>query len=362
MEGKTMNNQFVSRLSSVLVATAFVGASAISARAQAPKDLARYFNSKPLTIIVPTSPGGGYDTFARMVARFVGKHLPGNPRFVVRNIPGGGQLRGLRTTMKSRPDGLTIGLLHPRFVQRELAGVDVPDFNLKTVRVLGTPSAVRRPRIWCARRSIASSWDEIVKLGRPLTSGGDQPGASFGLGPQFVEALGGPIKMVYGYSGTSEIMAGFDRSETEGVDRCVEENVPRLYPNWIQNKFVAPIFWWEKEPSQDWLGQLGTSGKIPNIHDIMKPNDDQKTAFEVANHFLVFSRIFVTPPGVADNVYEAWRKAFEQTTRDPGFLKAAEVAGLDVGLGTAEDFKNSLSQFDKLTPDGRKLFKSLIGQ
>jgi tripartite-type tricarboxylate transporter receptor subunit TctC len=82
----------------------------------------------------------------------------------------------------------------------------------------------------------------------------------------------------------------------------------------------------------------------------------------VANHFLVFSRIFVTPPGVPDNVYEAWRKAFEQTTRDPGFLKAAEVAGLDVGLGTAEDFRDSLSKFDSLTPGGRKLFKDLVGQ
>ncbi len=357
-----MKWRFYYLLFSVIVGTALVCAIPTATSAQAPKDLAAHFNSKPLTIIVPTSPGGGYDTFARMVARFAGKYLPGNPRFLVQNIPGGGQLRGLRTTMKSRPDGLTIGLLHPRFVQRELAGVDVPDFDLKTVRVLGTPSAVRRPRIWCVQRSIASNWDEILKLKRPLTSGGDQPGAAFGLGPQFVEALGGPIKMVYGYSGTSEIMAGFDRGETDGVDRCVEENVPRLFPNWIKNKYVAPIFWWEKEPSPDWLGRLGTSGKIPNIHEVMKPNEDQKNAFEVANHFLVFSRIFITPPGVADNVYEAWRKAFEQTTRDPGFLKAAEVAGLDVGLGTAEEFRSSLSKFETLTPGGRKLFTKLIGQ
>lgn len=330
--------------------------------AQAPKDLAEHFNSKPLTIIVPTSPGGGYDTFARMVARFVGKYLPGNPRFLVQNIPGGGQLRGLRTTMRSRPDGLTIGMLHPRFVQRELAGVDVPDFDLKTVRVLGTPSGIRRSRIWCVQRSIATDWEGILKLNRPMTSGGDQPGAAFGLGPQFVEALGGPIKMVYGYSGTSEIMAGFDRGETDGVDRCVEENVPRLFPNWIKKKYVAPIFWWEHEPSSDWLGQLGAPGKIPHIHEVMKPNEDQKNAFEVANHFLVFSRLFVTPPGVADNVYEAWRDGFEKTTRDPGFLKAADAAGLDVGLGSAEDFRSSLKKFDALKPEGRNLFKKLIGQ
>ncbi len=355
-----MQKRFFSLFWSVIIGIALVGAIPTPALAQSPKNLAKHFNSKPVTIIVGSAPGGGYDTFARMVARFAGKHLPGNPKFLVQNIPGAGQLRGLRAAMKSRPDGLTIGLLHPRFVQQELVGIDVPDFDLKTIRVLGSPSATAVPRIWCVRRSIATSWEELKKLGRPVTNGGNAPGAAFGLGPQFVEALGGPAKMVYGYGGTSEIMAGFDRGETESVDRCTEENVPRLFPGWIKNKVVAPIFWWEKEPSKDWLGQLGAT-QIPHIHAVTKPNDDQKNAFDVANRFLYFSRIFITPPGVPDNVYEAWRKAFEATTRDPGFLKAAETAGLEVGLGTAEDFRQSLQSFEKLTPEGRKLLKDLIG-
>lgn len=348
------------RLGSVIIASGLVGLSPALTSAQASKDLAQHFNSKPVTIIVGSAAGGGYDTFARMVARFVGKYLPGNPKFLVQNIPGGGQLRGLRAAMKSRPDGLTIGLLHPRFVQRELAGIDVPDFDIKTVRVLGSPSAIRVPRIWCVRRSIATTWDEVIKVGRPLTTGDSAPGASFGLGPQFVEALNGPVKMVYGYGGTSEIMAGFDRGETEATNRCTEENVPRLFPGWIKNKVLAPIFWWEAEPSKDWLGRLGAA-KVPNIMDVVNPNDDQRNAFEVANQFHVFSRIFITPPGVPDNVYQAWKKAFEDTTKDSGFLKAADTAGLEVGLGTAEEFKRSLEAFEKLTPAGKKLLKTLIG-
>lgn len=329
--------------------------------AQKSRDLAKLFESRPVTIIVGSAPGGGYDTFGRMVARFSGKYLPGNPSFIVKNIPGGGQLRGLRATMKSRPDGLTIGLLHPRFVQRELAGIDVPDFDLKTVRVLGSPSASNVSRIWCARRSIATTWDEVVKLGRPLTNGDAAPGASFGLGPQFVEALGGPVKMVYGYGGTSEVMAAFDRGETESIDRCTEEHVPRLFPKWVENRIVAPIFWWEKEPLKDWLGQLGVS-KVPYILDVVKANEDQRKAFELAVRFNTFSRTFVTPPGVSDDVYYAWKKAFEATTRDPGFLKAAEAAGLEVGLGTADDFNQLVDSFAKLSPAGVKMLKTLIGQ
>ncbi|MDP6087983.1 MAG: hypothetical protein QGF68_18355 [Nitrospinota bacterium] len=328
--------------------------------AQKSGNLAKHFESKPVTIIVGSSPGGGYDTFSRLVARYAGKYLPGNPSFIVRNVPGAGQLRGLRKAMRSKPDGLTIGLLHPRFVKRELTGIDVPDFDLKTVRVLGTPSSNRVTRMWCARRSVATSWDGAKRVGHPLTTGGNAPGASFGLGPEYAIELGGPIKMVYGYGGTSEIMAAFDRGELEAIDRCTDEHVPRLFPRWVKERTIAPIFWWEKEPSNDWLGQLG-SGKVPHIFEVTKPNKDQKNAFEVAMQFNTFSRTFVTPPGVPDHIYNKWRKAFEATTRDPGFLKAAAAAGFEVGLGTAEDFNQLLKVYDGLSPAGVNLLKKLTG-
>lgn len=324
------------------------------------KELAEQFESKPVTIVVGSAPGGGYDTFGRLVARHVGKYLPGNPSFIVRNVPGAGQLRGLRRAMKATPDGMTIGLLHPRFVQQELAGKDVPDFDLKRVKVLGSPSAGLVPRLWCVRRSIATNYDELKKRGKPVTNGGNAPGASFGIGPQFIQELGGPVTMVYGYGGTSEIMAAFDRGELESVDRCVEENVPRLFPNWVKDRTVAPIFWWEVEPTKDWLGQLGAT-EVPHIFEVVDATEDQKKAFDVAMRFNSFSRIFVTQPDVPDDMYAAWKKAFEATTKDPEFLKGAEAAGLEVSLGTADDFYDSLKRYSELTPDGEKLVKKLMG-
>jgi len=353
-----MKHRLFSFMWVTLSATAVLLASVLPVDA---RDLAKVFNSKPVKIIVGSAPGGGYDTFARMVARFSGKYLPGNPRFVVKNIPGAGQERGLRAAMRSKPDGLTLGLLHPRFVQRELSGIDVPDFDLKTVRVLGSPTAGKAERIWCTRPSIATTWDELKKLGRRVTNGGNAPGAAFGMGPQFVSELGGPIKMVYGYHGTSEIMAGFDRGETESIDRCTAETVPRLFPRWIKERMLAPIFWWEKEPSRDWLGRLGAK-KIPHILEVVDANKDQREAFELAVRFNSFSRIFVTPAGVPDDIYNAWRTAFEATTRDPGFLEAAEAAGYEVGLGTANNFNKLVKSFQGLSPTGTKILKRLLGR
>jgi hypothetical protein len=199
--------------------------------------LGSYFNGKTITVIVGSAPGGGYDVTARLVARFAGKHLPGSPSFVVQNLPGGGQLRGLRAAMKAKPDGFTVGMLHPRFVVRQLVGIDVPDLDLKTVKVLGTPSGVRRPRVWCTRKSLATTWKEVLKLGRPVIVGANEAGGLAGtLGPEFVEAIGGPVKMVFGYGGASEAMAAFDRGELDSVQYCTEEYVPRLFPEWIAKK------------------------------------------------------------------------------------------------------------------------------
>jgi len=325
-------------------------------------DLAKHFETKPITIIVGSSPGGGYDTFARLVARFIAKHLPGNPSFIVRNVPGAGQLRGLRKTMKSKPDGLTIGVLHPRFVVRELFGQDVPDFDLKTVKVLGTPSGgVKRTSLLCARSNVAKSWADVAKLGRPLSNGANAPGGlSSTLGPEFAAAIGKPVGMIFGYGGASEVMAAFDRGELDSIQYCSKEYVPRLFPEWIKEKKIAPIFWWGAEPSADYISRLGYSN-TPHIADAVNATPEERQALEVASGFGRMGRLFVAPPGITAPIYQAWKSAFEATVRDPDFIKAASVIGMDVGLATAEDFKANNAAFTKLSPQTKELVKKLAG-
>jgi tripartite-type tricarboxylate transporter receptor subunit TctC len=320
-----------------------------------------HFSGKTVTIIVGSAAGGGYDITARLVARFASKHLPGNPNFLVQNMAGGGQLRGLRATMKAKPDGLTVGTLHPRFVVSQLFGKDVPDFNLNTVTVIGAPSAVRRSRIWCTRRDLATSWQQILKLGRPVTVGANAPGGLAGtLGPEFVEALGQPIKMVFGYGGASEVLAAFDRRELDSNQYCTEEYVPRLYPDWIGKKILAPIFWWEAKPSDDWIGQLG-SPMPPYVGDAIGATEAQRNGLEVAMGFGRMGRLFVAPPGMDKGIYQVWKSAFEATIRDPEFIKAADEGGVEVGLGTAEEFRQNNEAFKKLPASTKELVRKLAG-
>lgn len=331
---------------------------AAALHAQAPAD---HFMGKRITIIVGATPGGSYDVFGRLVARHATKYFPGKPVLVVQNIPGGGHLRGLRATMKAKPDGLTVGLLHPRWVQRKLLGIEVPDFDLNTVRIIGSPTGgVKEVEMTCIRRELATSWEEVMKLGRPVTRGSATRGGPGTIGTEFIALIGGPIKMVYGYTGSSEIMAAFDRGELDTTS-CRDTHVPRLFPEWITKKILAPLFWWAAKPSEDWLRQL-EAPMPPHLFDVVKVTAEQKKVFEVASDITMMDRIFIMPPAVPENILAAWRKAFEATVRDPTFVEEAKVAGFDTGLSTADEFKRVIHTFEELTPAGRDLLKRLVGE
>jgi hypothetical protein len=138
--------------------------------------------------------------------------------------------------------------------------------------------------------------------------------------------------------------------------------VPRLFPEWIRKKILAPLFWWEAAPSEDWLRQIGASAP-PHLFDVVKATEHQKKAFELGVAFgTIMGRVFVMPPGVPDDIYQAWKHAFEATVRDPGFLEGAKVAGVEVGLATAEDFAKVIQTYRGLSPAGRDVFKRLVGE
>ena len=131
-----------------------------------------YFGGKTIQLYVGFSPGGGYDTFARLVARFAERHFPGSPRFVVRNLPGAGGERALVAAMNADPDGYTTITIHPRFFKRELLGVDVPSFDPATVEIIGTPDAAKTSTAQYVMRSLfedaglPATWEGVLEWTR----------------------------------------------------------------------------------------------------------------------------------------------------------------------------------------------------
>jgi len=321
------------------------------------------FKGKTINLIVGTGAGGGYDLLSRMFAKVATKHLPGNPRFIVRNVPGGAGLKATQYMNRQKPDGTTVGPHFTSLVMKELAGVDVPGFDVKELIILGAPTLVDDNYTICVDRNVAKSWDDMLKMGRPLRMASQRPGIGrVPMGGEFVQLVGGPMKLIYGYKSVAEEMAAFARGETEVVT-CLERRLPRMYPELIEKKRLVPIFWWNAPPSEGWLKRL--EAEMPrNILKLpgLKISESQKVAFNTAVNIHQSLRAFMLPPKAPKAVVDTWRKAFKATIEDPEFVKIANVAGYDVGYGSPEHYEKQLATIKDLPPDGALFFQKLMGE
>ncbi|MEX2599267.1 MAG: hypothetical protein WD533_06390, partial [Dehalococcoidia bacterium] len=207
------------------------------------------FEGETIEFVVPFAPGGGFDVFARIFAQVAPDHFPGNPQFVVINEPGAAGLRGIQTLARSEPDGTSVTIMHTRWPMSSLVGEDSP-FDLNDVTIIGSPTAAAAQGLSCIRREVATNWAGVEALGRDITHGDGAPGNA--AGPDFIELVGGPINNIYGYGGTSEVMAALDRGELDTA-RCARAQIENLYPEWAEDRFVTPLIYWGEPPGQDYL-------------------------------------------------------------------------------------------------------------
>ena len=334
-------------------------------------DAEAYFRGQTITLLVGFTPGGGYDTFARLVAQVAANHFPGQPRLVVRNIPGSGGELIFRSIEEAPADGLTTGTVHPRFIKRELLGIDVPAFDLEQNRIVGGPSASTETAAYYTKRDFATSWDDVLAKGRPITDGATAPGDTGGLGSTFIELLGGPVRMVYGYGGTAEIAAAFDRGELDGTSRGNYTTAPRLYPEWVEQQLIYPIYRWGADPEDDQTFVDYVTNDLnaevpPHIFDLVDPMEGERAVFDVTqnvNNFM--ERMYILHPDTPDEVYQTWVEVFRATVEDPAFVEGAAVQGLVAGYAAPDDLVVQFTQGrDAIADDPslQDLFTQLAGE
>ena len=326
-------------------------------------DAEEYFGGKTIKIITGTSPGGGYDTFSRLVAVAAERQFPDSTRFIVQNLPGAGQLRGLRAVLNAEPDGFTVGPVHSRWFARQMLVGDIDGFNLDDIYIIGSPTYTVGEDGFCLDRNFASSWQEVLDRGLTIRVGSAGPGNEPAI--EFMIENGGPFKMVYGYGGTSEIMAAFDRGEVDGTNRCSPGTAGRLYPEWIEQERLAPIFYEKKPYNDEWLAELGHSGPLPPFRDLPGLTSDPAQAEALELNLLVteISRVFILPEGVPADVQQYWQSAFDRMMEDPAFLESVSIAGYadDYGYGRSEDILDIVNRVRDASDATRSIALELSG-
>jgi tripartite-type tricarboxylate transporter receptor subunit TctC len=309
-----------------------------------------FYKGKTVSLVIGYSVGGGYDAYGRLLARHLGKYIPGQPSIVPQNMTGAGSLKAANYIYSVAPkDGLAIGTFSRSQGIAPLLGK--AEFDSTKFSWLGS---VTDEVSLCITRH-----DSAVKtfgdfLAAPSTFGGEGAGSDpniFAL--LYRNVFGAKVKLVTGYPGTNEIQLATERGEVDGLCGLSWSTLKGRYPHWL------------KERKANILVQAGIKkeAELPNVPaatDLAKEPEQR----QILNLILIgqaMARPFAAPPGVPDERARALQAAFLAVHRDPKFLEEAHKLGLDISPAGAADVMRNIDQMTQAPPGVLEYMRKLFG-
>ncbi len=305
---------------SIALAASLTVLSAGAAVAQSP---AEFYKGKVVQFMVGYGPSGGFDAYTRAAARFMGKHIPGNPNVIVQNMPGASSLQFVRYLATRAPtDGTQWGMfnrgLMPKSVLDPKTGVDFTKFTW----IGSMNSEMATCYFWSAKG--IKTIDDITK--KPFTVGDTSKNSGGYIYTSILRSLSNDMgKMVLGYGTTGDIWLAIERGEVDG-NCTLLGSVQVQRPDWLPQKKIDIVVQFAEKRHKD-------IPNVPTIFELVKDENQKK-----AINFLIASeeigRPVIGPPKMqrADVI----RKAFMDTMKDPEFLAFAKSAKMDIDAMTGE--------------------------
>jgi len=309
----------ICRLAAVVLTFASVASTPVPrAHAQSAAD---FYKGRNVELYIGYSVGGAYDLYARVIARHLGKHIPGNPTIVPKNMEGAGSLRLANWLYNvGAKDGTVFGTIGRGTAFDPLLGSKGAQFSADKFTWIG--SANNEVSICVAWKGSGVTRLEDV-MSRELIVGGTGQAADTDQFPRILNGvLGTKFKIVTGYPGGNDVTLAMERGEVKG--RC----------GWSWSSVLATHKRWVDDKSITILAQLSLS-KHPDLPDVplimdFAKSDDQQRIFKLIFARQVMGRPYLAPPGVPAERAEALRKAFMDTMQDPEFLAEAEKSQLEI--------------------------------
>ena len=322
---------------------AAIVAAAGASRAQAP---AEFFRDKTLTINVGYGAGGGYDLTTRIVARHLGRHIPGQPTVVVSNMPGGGSLRLVNFLYNAAPkDGLTLGVFGALLMLEPLRGN--PNIKAEPARfewIGSLHNDINACGIWKGGGAGIKTLDDLIKSGKTIVFGSTSPEAETSTYPTILKKLlGAPIKVVVGYKGTKEINLAMQNGEAHATCGMYESSVRSSYMQDVQSGDLTIIF----QAGLDRKVEL--FGSATSAADILK-GDEMRQVGELLFRPSEITRPLAAPPGTPKDRVAALRKALMDTMKDPATLADGKKIAIDFAPMEGERIAELMEKFYKTPP------------
>jgi tripartite-type tricarboxylate transporter receptor subunit TctC len=290
-------------------------------RPAAADDVADFYRGRTLTLLISYSVGGGYDLYARVLAKFLGKHIPGNPTIVPENMPGAGGLRASNYLYAAAPkDGSVIGTFSRSIPTMPLVTPTAVSFDGRRFSWIGSMSSDTSMCLTGAKSKVKTFHDMLTM---PVVMGGQFAGADSDVYAHlYSNIFGAKIKLVSGYPGTNDIVLAMERGEVDGICGLSWGTIKVAHPEWLKEKTVNLLL----------QAALKKNPELPDVPLALDLIDDPVKKQILSIHFAPQSmgRPFAAPPEIPQDRKEALIKAFDETLKDPGLLAEAAKEKMEI--------------------------------
>jgi tripartite-type tricarboxylate transporter receptor subunit TctC len=303
-----------------------------------------FYRGKVIRIVVGFSAGGGFDTYARSISRYMGKYIPGNPTILVENMTGAGSLIAANHVYKvAKPDGLTIGAFNGNQILNQLVGSPGIEFDVRKMGWVGAPGYNHDLCLLNQKTGIASA-EQWLSSKTPLKLGGSAPGTPPDDGPKILkEAIGLPMRLVSGYKGTADIRVAVEAGEVDGLCGFSWASIRATWRKAIESGQVIVIL--QNAPKSSPELQ-----KVPLAISFAK-TDEARELIEAGIHqpsSLTYG--YSLPPGTPKDRVQILRKALLDTVKDQEFLNDAAKANLEIAPASGEEIEQSIRRLFNTDP------------
>jgi tripartite-type tricarboxylate transporter receptor subunit TctC len=318
-----------------------------------------FYQGKTIRIIVGSDTGGLYDLWARIFAKHMPKHIPGNPNMIVQNMPGAGGLTATNYLYGlTKPDGLTLGMFQAHRYMQQLTGAGEVKFDLRKFNWIGT---MERTEVMFFVRADApyKSFDDVLKSSEPLRCGatGSTDG-TYLLGKIFEETLGAKFNLVVGYQSGNAIDLAMEKGEVICRGMIVTGHFSR-----------EPFLTWHKHGLDRHLVQSGPKrdprmADVPLLDELMDKYKTTDVSRRVAQVILAgneYGRPMVASPGVAPERVRMLRDAYSRSLQDPQLLQDARQAKLEIEPASGEELQTLTEKIMNQPPEVIERVKRLLG-
>ena len=319
-------------------------AAALTAAVASPiqaQSVEEFYRGRSMPLIIGFSVGSAYDLYARHLARFMGRYIPGNPTIVPQNMPGAGSQRAAQYIYSVAPkDGSVFGTMSRSMPIEPLLGD--AKFDGRAFTWIGN---IANNNSLCAMWHAVGikTWQDVIT--KPYVLGGQGPGSDLDLfGTLLKNVFGAKVKMVTGYQGGNDVNLAMERREIDGRCGWSWDSIRSTRPDWIRDKKIDLLLVFALEKSPD------IPAEVPLALDKV-PSEEMRQIVRVHLAGQAFGRPFAAPPGIPADRKAALRAAFDATMKDPEFVSEAKKAGLEVSPITGAEIDRLLAGIYALPPD-----------